>query len=253
MKIRILLSAVVAFTANIALTHDSHADTKAFEKQIEQYLATDKGKELIGQTVESYMQERQVRARKQAEEQANAELERQFKNPVKIEIGNSPVKGPKDAKVTVIEFSDFQCPYCVRGKETMDQLLKAYPNDVKLVFKNLPLGFHQQAVPAAKAALAAGKQGKFWEMHDELFANQQKLNGALYEELAKKLELDVAKFKKDMEDPEIAKQIEDDKKIAAANDIQGTPGFFVNGVAVRGAYPLEHFKTIVDRWLKEGK
>lgn len=246
---RIFLSVVAAGLLGATVYTDAHADAK-FDKQIEAYLETERGKEQIGKAMEAYMQERQIRARKQAEEQANAELERQFKNPVKIEAGNSPAKGPANAKVTIIEFSDFQCPYCSRGKETMEQVLAAYPNDVKVVFKNLPLPFHQQAVPAAKAALAAGKQGKFWEMHDKLFDNQQKLSPAYYDEAAKELGLDLDKFKKDMASPEIEKQIEEDKALAAKNEIQGTPGFFVNGVAVKGAYPLDHFKMIIDRWLK---
>ncbi len=243
------MAGLLTLTISSLTANNSHADAK-FDQQMEQYLATEKGKEQIGKTLEGYMQERQAKARKQAEDQANAELEKQFTNPVKIDIGNSPVKGPENAKITIIEFSDFQCPYCSRGKETMDQVLKAYPNDVKVAFKNLPLPFHAEALPAAKAALAAQKQGKFWEMHDKLFDNQQKLKSGYYEEAAKELGLDLEKFKKDMADPAIEKQINEDKEIAAKNDIQGTPGFFVNGVAVKGAYPVDHFKTIIDRWLK---
>ena len=221
----------------------------AFAQKIEAYLATEKGKEQIGKALESYMNERQARAKKEAEQKQVAELENQFKNPVKIDIGKSPVKGPASAKVTIIEFSDFQCPYCTRGRETMEKVLKEYPNDVKVVFKNLPLPFHNQAMPAAKAALAAHRQNKFWEMHDELFANQQKLNEGFYVEAATKLGLNIDQFKKDMADPEIEKQVKEDAALAEKNDIQGTPGFFVNGVAVKGAYPYEHFKTIIDRWL----
>lgn len=249
MKKGTLLLALIAFALGSITTYTSYADPK-FDEQIEKYLATEKGKEQIGKALETYMQERQIKARKQAEEQANAEVERQFKNPVKIEAGKSPSKGPDTAKVTIIAFSDFQCPYCTRGKDTLEQIAKAYPNDVKIVFKNLPLPFHQQALPAAKAALAANNQGKFWEMHDKLFDNQQKLNPAYYEEVAKELKLDLEKFKKDMASPEVAKQIDEDKEIAAKNEIQGTPGFFVNGVAVKGAYPFDHFKMIIDRWLK---
>lgn len=225
----------LAIAALSTLTADTtHAGPK-FDKRVEEFFATEKGKELLGKTLENYMQEKQLKARKQAEDQANADLERQFKNPVKIDIGKSPVKGPENAKVTIIEFSDFQCPYCTRGRDTMEQVLKAYPNDVKLAFKNLPLPFHKEAEPAAKAALAAGKQGKFWEFHDALFANQQKLTEAFYEETAKSLGLDVAKWKTDFADPELQKLIDEDKAIAAKNDIQGTPGFFVDGVAVKGA------------------
>ncbi|MCB0317866.1 MAG: thioredoxin domain-containing protein [Bdellovibrionales bacterium] len=151
----------------------------------------------------------------------------------------------------MVEFSDFQCPYCKRGADTMAEVLKAYPNDVNLVFKNLPLPFHKQAGPAAKAALAAGKQGKFWEMHDRLFNNQQRLSAGFYEEQAKDLGLDVEKFKTDLNDPELEKQLKADMDLAQKHGISGTPGFFVNGVEVRGAMPVDHFKGIIDRWLKE--
>jgi protein-disulfide isomerase len=130
-------------------------------------------------------------------------------------------------------------------------VLKAYPNDVKIVFKNLPLPFHNEAEPAAKAALAAGKQGKFWEFHDELFANQQKLGDAFYEETAKKLGLKVDQWKKDLASPEIAAAVKADKDEAERHEVRGTPGFFVNGIRVAGAYPFEHFKSIVDRLLAE--
>ena len=141
MNSKLLLAGIAAFAICAISVFPAQADPK-FDKQIEEYLGTDKGKEQIGKALESYMQERQAKARKQAEDQAEADVERQFKNPVKLDIGSSPVKGPANAKVTIIEFSDFQCPYCLCGKETMDQVLKAYPNDVKVVFKNLLLPFH---------------------------------------------------------------------------------------------------------------
>ncbi len=220
---------------------------------IEKYLATDKGRDSIGQAAQAYFKNLQEQGKKDQELKEQAQLEDQFKNPVNIDIGTSPVKGPADAKVTIIEFSDFECPFCIRGKSTMEEVLKAYPTDVKVVFKNLPLPFHKNAVPAAKAALAAGKQGKFWEMHDKLFDNQKNLTQAFFEKTAGELGLNVDKFKTDMNDPEIDKQIEADKKLAEANGIQGTPGFFVNGVAVKGAYPFEHFQGIIDRWLGKTK
>ena len=135
----------------------------------------------------------------------------------------------------------------------MDEVAKKYPNDVKIVFKQLPLAFHDKAEPAARASLAAGKQGKFWEMHDALFDNQQSLSAEFFLEQAKKLGLDIDKFKTDMEAADVTEQIRKDKELADKNGISGTPGFFVNGVAVRGAYPLEHFDGIIQRWLKGGQ
>lgn len=246
----LLAVAAISLSVSPALAEVSEQE---FSKYMEKYLASDKGQEKIGETVKDYFQKLQESARKEQQAKADAEVENQFKNPVKIDAGNSPVKGPKDARVTIIEFSDFQCPYCSRANETMDELFKLYPKDVKLVFKNLPLPFHKEAKPSALAALAAGKQGKFWEMHDKLFANQQKLSAEFYESAAKELNLDLAKFKKDMESKELEKQVEEDMAIAQKHGINGTPGFFVNGVAVRGAYPVDHFKKIIDRWLNESK
>lgn len=220
-----------------------------FQKAIEKYLSTPAGQEKLGKTLEDYFRKRQESAKKEQEDRQAAEFEEQFKNPVKIDVGNSPVKGPANAKITVVEFSDFQCPFCKRGANTMDELLKAYPNDVRLAFKQLPLPFHNEAMPAAKASLAAGKQGKFWEFHDALFANQDKLSAAFYLQKAKDLGLDVEKFTKDMNAPETEAQVKADMEIGSKNGIQGTPGFFVNGVAVKGAYPIDHFKMIVDRHL----
>ena len=135
----------------------------------------------------------------------------------------------------------------------MEEVLKEYPDKVKLVFKHLPLGFHKEAKPAAIAANAAGRQGKFWEMHDLLFEKQRELNSDLYPKLAKQLGLDMDKFNADMKDEAIAKQVDEDAKQANKLGVRGTPGFFVNGVQVKGARPLSHFKKLIDRWLDETK
>ena len=162
-----------------------------------------------------------------------------------------PVIAPTDAAVTVVEFSDFQCSFCSREKDRMDYILKEYPGKVKVAFKHLPLAFHPQAKPAARAAVAAQKQGKFWEMHDQLFNSQDQLSEELYPQLAKQLGLDLAKFKADYDSAEVAKQVEEDAALATKLGIQGTPGFFVNGVEVRGARELPYFKKLIDRWLQK--
>lgn len=260
MKTRTLLRCALSLSALVGVTSfinvaaaaaDAKVD-KAFEQKMDAYLDTDTGKEKIGKAFESYMQERQAKAQKDAARKEADALEQQFKNPIKIDIGKSPVRGPENAKITIIEFSDFQCPYCSRGRETMERVLKEYPNQVKVVFKHFPLPFHEHARPAAKAAWAAQQQGKFWEMHDELFGNQSKLTDEYFVEVAKKLGLDEERFKKDMASPAAEDQVKEDQSNGEKNGIQGTPGFFVNGVAVKGAYPFEHFKGIIDRWLAVG-
>lgn len=242
-----LLSGVSLSTPVVAEISD-----KDFSSSFERYLQSDAGVAKIGAALERYFQKKQQEAMKQQEDQAKADVEEQFKNPVKIDPGKSPVKGSADAKVTIIEFSDFQCPYCKRGRDTMDEVAKAYPKDVKVVFKHYPLPFHKEAEPAAKASWAAQQQGKFWEYHDALFNNQDKLGTDFYVATAKELKLDEAKFKADMNSEAAAKQVKEDSEAGSKNGIQGTPGFFVNGVAVKGAYPASHFKQIVDRWLNQG-
>jgi protein-disulfide isomerase len=248
------LASILALAAGLTVAFPAHAEIseKDFSASIEKYLQTDAGVAKIGSALERYFQKKQQESAKQQEDQAKADLEEQFKNPVKIDIGKSPVKGPANAKVTIIEFSDFQCPYCRRGRDTMDEMLKAYPNDVKVAFKHFPLGFHKEAEPSARASWAAQQQGKFWEYHDILFNNQDKLGTDFYLATARELKLDEAKFKADMNSEAAAKQVKEDNEIGAKNGIQGTPGFFVNGVAVKGAYPPAHFKQIVDRWLNKG-
>jgi protein-disulfide isomerase len=134
----------------------------------------------------------------------------------------------------------------------VDQILEAYPEDVKFVFKNYPLPFHQQAMPAAKAAVAAGKQDKFWEMHDKIFENYRSLSDELYVKTAEEIGLDVEKFKKDMESPEVQELINSEMAEARTNDVRGTPTIFINGKKPQGrSFAL--YKQIIDDILKEKK
>lgn len=244
---------IAALSLGVAVkTATAEVSDKDFNSAMEKYLQTDSGLEKIGSSLEKYYQKKQQAMMKKQEDDAQAEMENQFKNPVKIDVGNSPVRGPADAKVTIIEFSDFQCPFCKRGYDTMEQVAKAYPKDVKIAFKQFPLPFHKEADPAARASWAAGKQGKFWEMHAALFKNQDKLGAQFYLDQAKALGLNTEKFKTDMESAEAKAAIKADTELGQKNGIQGTPGYFVNGVAVKGAYPFEHFKGIIDRWISGG-
>ena len=165
----------------------------------------------------------------------------------KVPVGSSPEKGPKTAKVTIVEFSDFQCPFCSRVEPTISDLEKEYGKDLRVVWKNNPLPFHQNAMPAAKAAVAAAQQGKFWEMHDKMFADQAHLDEATYEKYAAELGLNVSKFKAAMADPKTESEIKDDVATAAKFGAQGTPGFFINGRPLRGAQPKESFKAVIDK------
>jgi protein-disulfide isomerase len=169
----------------------------------------------------------------------------------KVEIGKAPVKGVKDPKITLIEFSEFQCPYCSRAKGTLDELLKIYKDSLQIAFKHYPLPFHNNAMPASIAAVAANEQGKFWEMYDKLFANQQSLEAANIEKFAQEVGLDMAKFKAAIENPKTKELVEADMKEANNFGVQGTPSFFINGRFFSGAYPLDSFKMVIDEELKK--
>ena len=165
---------------------------------------------------------------------------------------DDPAKGKASAPVTVVEFSDFQCPYCARATPAVKELESSHPNDVRLVWKHLPLPFHPNAMPAALAAEAAREQGgsqKFWAMHDKLFANQAALSEATYEQYARELGLDQARFRKDVADPRLRARIQEDAQLAQTLGVNGTPTFVVNGEKVVGSAAL---KGAVERQLMAG-
>lgn len=146
-----------------------------------------------------------------------------------IETVDSPFKGSEKAPVVVVVFSDFQCPYCAKVPALLEQILSAYPKDVKVVFKNFPLQMHQFARPAAIAGLAAHRQGKFWPMHDKMFESYKDLSETKLIELAKAVGLDLAKFDTDRKDPQLQEQVQRDMQNGATAEVRGTPTLFVNG------------------------
>ena len=167
----------------------------------------------------------------QAQQQAPQPPSDEYTKVHTIDLGTSPIKGNKDAPVTIVEFMDFQCPYCARFHPVVNEVLNAYPDKVKYVLKNFPLGFHQEARPAAKAALAAGEQGKYYEMVELLLQNNQALTEEKFKEHAKTLGLNVDKFTKDLKekDAEWEKIIEADMALAGQIDVRGTPTYYING------------------------
>jgi len=164
----------------------------------------------------------------------------------KLEVGNSPTKGPKDAPIKIYEFSDFECPYCGKAHKRIKKLLDEYGDKIRLVHKHYPLPFHDNAMPAAKAAIAAQKQGKFWNMYDVMFENQDKVgNDGQYEKWARQIGLDVEKFKKDMENVPDSR-VQGDMSMGKEVGVKGTPAFFINGNRLVGAQPYNKFKSIVE-------
>ena len=162
---------------------------------------------------------------------------------------DGPAKGPDKAPVTIVEFSDFECPYCVKAEETVQEVLKTYEGKVRLVYRDFPLPFHPHAQKAAEAAHCAGDQGKYWDMHSALFSNQQALGAEDLKSHAKKLGLDSGKFDKCLDSGEKAALVEENKKAGAEVGVSGTPAFFVNGILISGAQPFSEFKSINDKEL----
>jgi protein-disulfide isomerase len=160
-----------------------------------------------------------------------------------------PSKGPQNAKVTIVEFSDFQCPYCGREVSVVDRVMKEYDGKVRLVFRHFPLDFHPFAAKAAEAAACAQDQGKFWELHDRMFGNQNKLAVDDLKGYAKALGMDSAKFDKCLDSGEKKPVVDDDTKAGTAAGVNGTPAFFVNGIFINGALPFDQFKQTLDREL----
>ncbi len=186
-----------------------------------------------------------------AEIRKNADIQMLIQEP-KVTValsGNEPFAGGANAKVVIHEFSDFECPFCSRGKAVVDQIKQAYGDKVKVVFRHFPLDFHPKAQPAAIASTCAHKQGKFWEMHDKMFDNQKQLNAANYTAWAKELGLNEADFKKCQDDPATKKTLDEDLKVAEGLGVNSTPTFFVNGRKVAGALPFDQFKAMIDQEL----
>ncbi|MEM1008498.1 MAG: thioredoxin domain-containing protein [Myxococcota bacterium] len=167
-----------------------------------------------------------------------------------LAIGGSPAWGPKGAPVTIIVFSDFQCPYCARFSATIRRIRAHYPSKVRVVFKHHPLSFHKRALPAAVAAMAAHRQGRFWAYHDRLFANIKKLNDQDLLDHARALALNMESFRADLQDPTIKLLIRNDQRMVKRVGVRGTPNSFVNGFPVLGAQPFERLKHVIDKVLR---
>jgi protein-disulfide isomerase len=172
-----------------------------------------------------------------------------LKPPRVTVAAEGPSRGAASAPITIVEFSDFQCPYCSKAEETVDKVLKAYEGKVRLVYRDFPLPFHPQAQKAAEAAHCAGDQGKYWEMHEKLFANQKALEPTALKGYAKELKLDEAKFEKCLDSGSQAQLVASNKSAGEKVGVTGTPAFFVNGYMLNGAQPYEEFKSLIDQEL----
>ena len=165
-----------------------------------------------------------------------------------IELRDSPAKGAKDAPVVLVEWADFECPFCAAASPQLDKYLKMYDGSLKIVFKHYPLSIHKHAEYAARASVAAGRQGKFWEMHHQLFGNQEALDKPALIVHAGKLGLDIKQFKTDLDAEEVADVVARDRKDAEKLDLEGTPMIYING----RYFNLDYFDILEDmpEWIE---
>lgn len=193
--------------------------------------------------------------RKQAEEK---KLEEAFNNPLKPQIrSDEAIRGPKDAPITLVEYSDFECPFCTRGYKTVNDLMSKYNGKIRFVYKHLPLSFHENAMIASQyfEAIRLQNPEKAFKFHDMVFAEQRKLKSGekFLLSLAQKVGADMGKLKKDINSEAVKARIDQDMKEAAQFGMQGTPGFIINGIPVKGAYPSSHFDDILKKLKAKGK
>lgn len=211
------------------------------KERIKNYLEVEKKREAVDQWI----------AKKTDSKPVEVYIDKPTRPTFDVSVGDAPVSGPESAPVTIVEFSDFQCPFCAKGATVVEEIKQKYGNKVRVAFKNFPLPFHNQAKGAAMAAMCAydQDQSKFWEMHDKLFANQEKLMDKDLESYAKEIGLKMDPFKECLATKKFAKQIdasiEEGKKVG----VKSTPTFYVNGVLVNGAQPLDAFSEIIDEQL----
>lgn len=197
--------------------------------------------EAIVESVQAY----QEKIQNQLVQAQQAFVQQMKTNPDTI-IGQSPVTGSPAKKIILVEFSDFQCPYCAQAHKTIKEFITKHQDEVTLVYKHFPLSsIHPEALPAAKASWAAGQQGKFWQYHDALFTQQNKLGEEFYLETAKNLNLDLEKFNSDRQLAE--KSITEDMILGESVGISGTPFFIMNGATFSGAVQLSDVENVLAR------
>ncbi|MCB0404592.1 MAG: thioredoxin domain-containing protein [Bdellovibrionales bacterium] len=239
-------------------------EAEVTDKEITEFL-TSKGLSLNDprirkEDVKDYLKFRQRHEKRQTyvdklKAQANVQILLKEPESPKIAVSTDgyPVWGKASAPVTIVEFSDFECPYCSRVVPTIARIKQEYGEDkVRIVFRDMPLPSHPRAIPAAIASHCAHDQGKFWEFHDVLFENQRKLGDEDLKAYAKKIGLDEAKFAECYSKGQFKDRVEGSQQEAQRVGIQATPSFVINGTLLQGAQPFEKFKEKIDRILSKG-
>lgn len=254
MRNLLILSIFLMFTGIVGAA-TAGAETAAMsEEELTEFIkkVIRENPRLIYDTVNQYVTEMK---KKQAEKKlSDQEIDILLSHRVEDKIHpHNPILGPESAPVTIIEYTDFQCPYCIKGDEMVRMLMDRYPGKIKFVFKNYPTAGHSHALMAAKAAMAAHKQGHFWDFHDLLFQAAPEIDENTIQTCAGLLMLDVAMFHKDRESDEIEKWINLDKADGDKMDFAKTPGFVINGVPIAGVLNEVNFTAVIERLIDENK
>jgi protein-disulfide isomerase len=202
------------------------------------------------QAIKTGKSETDALAAASASKWAHVQQPRVLEDPIAIPVGGAPSLGPQNAPITLVEFSDFQCPYCAAAAPELAAVLKAYPTQIKLIFKEYPLDTHSQAALAAAAAAAAHKQGKFWPMYDAMFAARNDLSRDNLVALAQKNGLDLKRFQADLDSTEVKEAITRDVQDGDRAGVSGTPTLFIDGQKYNGPIELESLKPVLDAELK---
>jgi protein-disulfide isomerase len=227
------------------------ADVDAFYEQNKAQIP--RPKDQVASQIKTYLEQQgQQKARSEYFKTLQAKYKVDYKlEPIRVEVAaTGPAKGPANAPVTIVEFSDFQCPFCSRLTPTLAEVEKKYGDKIRLVFRQYPLPFHQNAQKAAEASLCAADQGKFWELHDAMFGNQGELGVDQLKAKAASLGLNADKFNKCLDSGEKAAAIQADVKAGSAAGVSGTPAMFINGRFINGAVPIDQITTVIDDELR---
>jgi len=248
------------------LQESAGAPRTVSDEEVRRFYEENKGRmggatyEQIAPRIRQYLEgQARTEAKRQAYDRLVGRLREEAGVDVLLEIPRvevepvGPARGPDDAPVTIVEFSDFQCPFCRRARPVVERILETYPDRVRLVYRHLPLeSIHPRARPAAEAAACASEQGRFWEYHDLLFDAPDGLEDDALEGYAEKLGLDLEAFRSCLAEGRGREVVDRDLEAAVSAGISGTPAFVINGILLSGAQPFEEFRQVIDRELARG-
>jgi protein-disulfide isomerase len=219
-------------------------EVMAFYKENKDRIQGDGDLEELMPRIRSFL-ERMRPGEVMADFRKDATVKIELERPRSTVTGTGASRGPADARVVIVEFSDYQCPFCRRAEPTLKELVERYPNDVRWEYRHYPLPNHPQARPAAEAAVCAEAQGKFWEYHEKLFGQEGSMDSPGLLQYAREVGLDMARFEACQQAPATRERVAADQRAAADAGASGTPSFFVNGIYLNGARPVDEFDELI--------